>query len=120
LSKSCQKNKSETGRRRRRRRRRRTRRRRFVVPRPGTTLSHLVKSAMVQKVKKNKKKPLRKEEEDWYSLDQVPTTLHLVKRSILTTLGATNSSKTPNHPNRGVIRDFRHFFVIFGCFMRFF
>jgi hypothetical protein len=29
-------------RRRRRRRRRRKRRRRFVVPRPGTTLSHLV------------------------------------------------------------------------------
>jgi hypothetical protein len=28
---------------RRRRRRRRTRRRRFVVPRPGATLSHLVK-----------------------------------------------------------------------------
>jgi hypothetical protein len=43
MSKSSQKvvlkNKSETGRRRRRRRRRR----RFVVPRPGTTLSHLVK-----------------------------------------------------------------------------
>jgi hypothetical protein len=33
---------SETGRRRRRSRRRR-RRRRFVVPRPGTTLLHLVK-----------------------------------------------------------------------------
>jgi hypothetical protein len=32
---------SETG--RRRRRRRRKRRRRFVVPRPGTTFSHLVK-----------------------------------------------------------------------------
>jgi hypothetical protein len=32
---------SETGRRKRRRRRRR--RRRFVVPRPGTTLSHLAK-----------------------------------------------------------------------------
>jgi hypothetical protein len=32
---------SETGRRRRKRRRRR--RRRFVVPSPGTTLSHLVK-----------------------------------------------------------------------------
>jgi hypothetical protein len=50
--KSCQKNgkienwvyndqNSETGRRRRRSRRRR--RRRFVAPRPGTTLSHLVK-----------------------------------------------------------------------------
>jgi hypothetical protein len=40
LSKSCQKvsKNSETGRRRRTRRRRR-----FVVPRPGTTLSHLVK-----------------------------------------------------------------------------
>jgi hypothetical protein len=35
LTKSCQKNKSETGR----------RRRRFVAPRPGTTLSHLVKSS---------------------------------------------------------------------------
>jgi hypothetical protein len=34
---------SETGRRRRRSRRRRRRRRRFVVPRPGTTLLHLVK-----------------------------------------------------------------------------
>jgi hypothetical protein len=33
--------KSETGRRRRSRRRRR--RRRFVAPKPGTTLSHLVK-----------------------------------------------------------------------------
>jgi hypothetical protein len=41
---------SEMGRRRRRRRRiRRRRRRRFAVPRPGTTLSHLVKT------KKNKK-----------------------------------------------------------------
>jgi hypothetical protein len=37
---------SETGRRRRRRRMRRRRRRRFVVPRPGTTLSHLVKIAV--------------------------------------------------------------------------
>jgi hypothetical protein len=33
---------SETGRRRRRRRRRR-----FLVPRPGTTLSHLVKTFLV-------------------------------------------------------------------------
>jgi hypothetical protein len=40
---------SEMGRRRRRRRRIRRRRRRFAVPRPGTTLSHLVKT------KKNKK-----------------------------------------------------------------
>jgi hypothetical protein len=39
LAKSCQKvsKNSETGRRRRRRRR-------FVAPRPGTTLSHLVKT----------------------------------------------------------------------------
>jgi hypothetical protein len=35
---------SETGRRRRKRmKKRRRRRRRFVAPRPGTTLSHLVK-----------------------------------------------------------------------------
>jgi hypothetical protein len=42
LSKSSQKvsTNSQTGRRRRRRRRRR----RFVAPRPGTTLSHLVKT----------------------------------------------------------------------------
>jgi hypothetical protein len=41
LAKSCLKvsKSSETGRRRRRRRRRR----RFVAPRPGTTLSHLLK-----------------------------------------------------------------------------
>jgi hypothetical protein len=50
MSKNCQKlskalkiNKSETGSRRRRRRRRR---RRFVVPRPGATLSHLVKKSL--------------------------------------------------------------------------
>jgi plasmid stabilization system protein ParE len=44
LSKSCQKvsKNSETG--RRRRRRIGSRRRRFVAPRPGTTLSHLVKT----------------------------------------------------------------------------
>jgi hypothetical protein len=39
---------SETGRRRRRRRSRRRRRRRFVVPRPGTTLLHLVKNCTIK------------------------------------------------------------------------
>jgi hypothetical protein len=39
---------SKTGRTRRRRRRRR--RRRFVAPRPGTTLSHLVKMYKVKKI----------------------------------------------------------------------
>jgi hypothetical protein len=50
LAKSWQKvsKNSETGRRRRRRKRRRRRRRRLVAPRPGTTLSHLVKITMNQ------------------------------------------------------------------------
>jgi hypothetical protein len=48
LSKLVIKN-SETGRRRKRRRRRRRRRRIFVAPRPGTTLSHLVKSIAQKK-----------------------------------------------------------------------
>jgi hypothetical protein len=45
----CKKTKnSETGRRRRRRRRRR----RFLVPRPGATLSHLVKLMQTQNTRK--------------------------------------------------------------------
>jgi hypothetical protein len=47
-----------------------------------------------------------------------------VKRSILTTFGATKAQKTLkprlNRPYRAVIRDYRRFFAFFFCFKRFF